>query len=85
MLYSGQQSSVAGAVESELQYPQTIADALREGTPLRRPGKQEDVGGIAVYFASGASAYRTGRPSCSMASPRPEMSWWQRSAPSHGA
>jgi len=39
---------------------QTIADALREGTQLRRPGKQEDVVGIAVYFASGASAYQNG-------------------------
>jgi len=32
---------VAGAVESELQYPEAIADALREGTPFRRLGKQE--------------------------------------------
>ena len=51
---------VPGAIESELSYPQSIVDHLKVITPLGRPGKPSEMGGLAVYFASNASTFQTG-------------------------
>jgi NAD(P)-dependent dehydrogenase (short-subunit alcohol dehydrogenase family) len=51
---------IPGAIESELTYPQAIVDHMKTITPLGRPGKPHEMGGLAVYFASDASTYQTG-------------------------
>lgn len=34
---------------------------VEEGTPLRRIGEADDIGGVAVFLASRAAAYITGQ------------------------
>jgi NAD(P)-dependent dehydrogenase (short-subunit alcohol dehydrogenase family) len=38
-----------------------FGNAIRQATPLGRPGKPEELAGIAVYLASDASSYATGQ------------------------
>ncbi|MCB1675903.1 MAG: SDR family oxidoreductase [Halioglobus sp.] len=38
-----------------------IAKGIAEGTPVRKIGEPEDIGGVAVFLASGASRYMTGQ------------------------
>lgn len=51
---------VPGPVESEMSYSKEIADVICAGLAIKRPGRQKDVGGLAVYLASDASAFQTG-------------------------
>jgi NAD(P)-dependent dehydrogenase (short-subunit alcohol dehydrogenase family) len=51
---------VPGPIETELSYPKEVLDAVIAGLALERPGTQADVGGLAVYLASDASAFQTG-------------------------
>ena len=38
-----------------------IASGVEQGTPIRRIGDPEDIGGVAVFLASGAARYMTGQ------------------------
>ena len=39
---------------------ETMGDAVKEATPMKRWGKPEDMAGLALYLGSAASAYTTG-------------------------
>lgn len=55
---------VPGWIESsmtdDLLHNEKFAEKVLPRVPLKRWGKPEDLGGVAVYFASAASAYHTG-------------------------
>jgi len=51
---------VETSMTDDLMHNDRFVDAVLPRVPLRRWGTPEDFGGIAVYFASDASAYHTG-------------------------
>lgn len=51
---------IESSMTDELLHDERFAGKVLPRVPLRRWGKPEDLGGIAIYFASDASAYHTG-------------------------